>query len=69
MFNPRTKFINAVGRSGITFDDLACISKIEIIALYKFAGGDDNMSEVLMERMAKVLGNNDDDLFRGVDGD
>ena len=62
-FNIRTKFIAAVGKSGLRFEELACIGGFAEISLYKFAAGKMEFSDLEKERLAEILGSDAQQLF------
>jgi len=64
MANPiQSKFIKKVAQSGLSFLEIACISGIPQITLFKFAGGDIDLSPCEKSQIAAILGCGVDDLF------
>jgi hypothetical protein len=57
------KFIKKVGQSGLSFLEIACISGIPQITLFKFAGGDIDLSPCEKSQIAAILGCKVDELF------
>jgi len=51
----RTKFIRTVGKSGLSFEEIACIGGIAEINLFKFAAGKLVLGIVEKHRLATIL--------------
>ena len=51
----RTKFITKVGQKGLSFEEVACISGLSGITLFKFAAGKIDLSEGDEEKLAAIL--------------
>ena len=62
-YNPRTKFILAVGQSGLSFNDMACISTINPVTLMKFCAGRTRLYENELQTLAAILGRDPTELF------
>ena len=63
ILKPRQRFIKAVADQGITFEDLAGITGIPLIDLYRCAAGRLDLSRRGEELLANVLEQKSGDLF------
>lgn len=63
MFGIKTEFIQAVGASGLSFEEIACISGMAEINLYKVAAGKIALNDAEKRRLATILDRPMEDLF------
>ncbi len=58
----KKNFIKRVAQSGLSFMEIACITGIPQITLFKFAGGDIDLSPCEKSQIAAILGCEVDEL-------
>ena len=63
MYQPLVKFIHKVAESNLRFEELACISGISEITLYKIAAGKLDIGEDAQNLLAIILDTDVAELF------
>lgn len=64
----KKNFIKKVGQSGLSFMEIACISGIPEITLFKFAGGDIEFNNGEQKLLATILDCAPEEVFPGHEG-